>query len=108
MICTTLPEVTCSPRYWQAFSPYATLSARTTIATLPFSGATSTATTGTPLRSAWSSPASIAALSRGATTRPFTPWLSWLLMSVICCEGSLLELTVLSVSTPSDFAIFGT
>ncbi len=21
MICTTLPEVMCSPRYWQAFSP---------------------------------------------------------------------------------------
>lgn len=50
----------------------------------------------------------IAALSRGATTRPLTPWLSWLLMSVICCEGSLLELTVLSASTLSDFAIFGT
>lgn len=39
---------------------------------------------------------------------PFTPWLSWLLMSVICCDGSLLELTVLSAFTPSDSAIFGT
>ncbi len=78
------------------------------MATLPLSGATSTATTGTPLRSAWSRPASMAALSSGATTRPLTPWLSWLLMSVICCEGSLLELTVFIASTPSDFAILGT
>jgi hypothetical protein len=29
-------------------------------------------------------------------------------MSVICCEGSLLELTVFRAWTPSDFAIFGT
>lgn len=108
MICTTLPEGICSPRYWQAFSPYETLFARTTMATLPLSGATSTATTGTPLRSAWSRPASMAALSSGATTRPLTPWLSSLLMSVICWEGSLLELTVFSVSTPSDLAILGT
>ncbi len=29
-------------------------------------------------------------------------------MSVICCAGSLLELTVFNASTSSDFAIFGT
>ncbi len=46
--------------------------------------------------------------SRSDDDGPLTPWLSWLLMSVICCEGSLLELTVFSASTPSDFAIFGT
>lgn len=108
MTCTTLPDVTFAPIASQALVPYALLSARTTIATLPPSGATSTATTGTPLFSAALRPATTAAESSGVTTRPLTPWLSRVLMSVICFAGSLSALTVGSASTPCSFAFSGT
>ena len=78
------------------------------MATLPDSGRTSTDTTGTPLRSACLRPATIAAESIGVTTSPLTPWLSRLLMSVICFWVLLSALTVGRTSSPSSFAIVGT
>ena len=108
MTWMTLPCCTFSPMTSHALVPYALLSARTTMATLPDSGATSTDTTGTPLRSACLSPATMAAESSGVTTRPLTFWLSRLLMSVICFWVSLSALTVGRTSSPSSSAIVGT
>lgn len=64
-----------APRNSQAFCPYARLSARTTMYTLPLSGRVSTVTTGIFFCSSWVSVVAIAPVSCGAMTMAFAPWL---------------------------------
>src|SRR3954469_61534 len=73
---TTLPlPPSLSPRNLQAFSPYALLSARTTMYTLPWSGRVSTVTTGIFCCSRRCSVVAIAPVSCGAITMALAPWL---------------------------------
>lgn len=99
---TTLPlPPSFSPRNLQAFSPYARLSARTTMKAFPVSGRVSTSTAGIFLFSSCCSVGATAAVSCGAMTTPFTPWLIRVCTLAVSFAMSFWELVVL-ISAPSS------
>src|SRR3954468_16103628 len=96
------------PRNSQAFCPYARLSARTTMNTLPLSGRVSTETTGIFLDASVVSVEAIAPVSCGAITIALAPWLTraWVLATSL--ETSFCELVGGIMLTPRSVANLGT
>jgi hypothetical protein len=104
---TTLPlPWSLVPRSWQDLSPYARLSARTIMDTLPLSGLVSTDTTGILRCCRVCSVGTTAAVSCGAITTPLTFWLMRVCTLEASVATSFCEFVVLS-STPSSPANWG-
>src|SRR3954468_2899560 len=104
---TTLP-LPCSfvPRNLHAFAPYARLSARTTMKTLPLSGRVSIETAGIFLEARRFSVGMTAAVSCGAMTTPLMPWLMRVWTFAASLAMLFAEFVVLRL-TPNVFANFG-